>query len=96
MYRVLKNDGIAVFAAWDKDPNSIAMKMFMVLPTLQGQSHDPLRNTHHIEVNGDRRILSKYCGGMVAMKQISRYTHAMGQLLIDGGFCVCCRIRSHW
>lgn len=36
LHRVLKDGGVAVVAAWDKDPNSIALKMFRVMSTLNG------------------------------------------------------------
>ena len=33
---MLKPNGVAVVAVWDKDPNSIWMKIFRVMATLQG------------------------------------------------------------
>lgn len=36
-HRVLKNDGLAVFTAWDKDPNSLALQLFRVMEALTGE-----------------------------------------------------------
>ncbi|CAM9503453.1 unnamed protein product [Sphacelaria rigidula] len=40
-YRVLKTGGLAMVAAWDRDPNSIAMKMFKAIITLDGLDEFP-------------------------------------------------------
>ena len=40
-HRVLKPNGVAVLAVWDKDPNSIWVKLFRVVAKLQGAFYLP-------------------------------------------------------